>query len=87
MDRIFELLSEAIIEIMQCDVSELKMDTSFEKDLGMDSLDAYQVLLRVEEELSVKIPPEKVEKLVTIEDALSLIQSVVEKSGEGDNND
>ena len=34
MEKIMETLQAAVIEVLQCDISELLPETSFEKDLG-----------------------------------------------------
>ena len=72
-DRYLEVLRQAIIDVLQCDISELHLDTAIEGDLGADSLDAYQILAIVQEELGIELETDRVEEIVTIEDALNLI--------------
>ena len=79
MDEKFRILTDAVVEIMQCDISELEMETSFEKDLGADSLDAYQILLRVQDMIGKELPIEQVESVKTLEDAYNLIVMTCEK--------
>ena len=45
---------------------ELKPETSFTTDLGLDSLDVVEVILAVEEEFSIEIPDHEADSLKTI---------------------
>ena len=51
---------------------------TFTEDLGADSLDLYQIILGVEDAFDIEIPQEEAEKIVTVADAIDLIQRVVE---------
>ena len=82
MNRELELLQKAVIEVMQCDISEIEPQTTFEKDLGADSLDAYQILSLVQDEIGVELAPEQVERIETIEDAYRLICEALGKEPE-----
>ena len=77
-DHYLEVLRQAIIDVLQCDISELHLETTIEGDLGADSLDAYQILTLVQEELGIELETDKVEEIVTIEDALNLICETAE---------
>ena len=58
------------------DPEEIRPDMTFLTDLGADSLDVYQIVMGVEEELGITIPAEKVEKIETVQEAVDLIKSV-----------
>ena len=45
---------------------ELKAETSFTTDIGLDSLDVVEVILAVEEEFSIEIPDHEADSLKTI---------------------
>ena len=47
----------------------------FIDDLGADSLDAVELVMALEEEFQCEIPDEQVEKLRTVGDAISLIET------------
>ena len=38
---------------------EMKLDTNFKDDLGVDSLDLYEIVLKLEDVFDVEIPAEK----------------------------
>ena len=71
-----EKLQQIIAEVLNVDASEVMPGTTFTEDLGADSLDLYQIILGVED--AFDIPQEEAEKIVTVADAIDLIQRVVE---------
>ena len=73
-----EKLQQIIAEVLNVDASEGMLGTTFTDDLGADSLDLYQIILGVEDAFDIEIPQEEAEKIVTVGDAVELIQSVVE---------
>ena len=73
-----EKLQQIIAEVLNVDASEVMPGTTFTEDLGADSLDLYQIILGVEDAFDTEIPQEEAEKIVTVADAIDLIQRVVE---------
>ncbi len=82
MNRELEIIQKAVIEVLQCDISEIEPQTSFVGDLGADSLDAYQILMLVQEELDIEFEPERVERVETVEDAYKLVCETLGKEAE-----
>ena len=74
----YEKLQEIIADVLNVDPNEVTMETTFADDLGADSLDLYQIILGVEDAFDIEIPQEEAEKIVTVGDAVELIQRVVE---------
>jgi len=58
-------------------VSEDKITTpaSFVDDLGADSLDQVELIMAFEDEFDLEIPDEDAEKLKTVQDALTYMDS------------
>lgn len=73
-----EKLQQIIAEVLNVDASEVMPGTTFTDDLGADSLDLYQIILGVEDAFDIEISQEEAEKIVTVGDAVELIQRVVE---------
>ena len=73
-----DIMEEKVKKIIaeQLNVSEdaIKPDASLTDDLGADSLDIFQIVVRLQEELNVTFDPAKVEKIETVEQALLLIK-------------
>ena len=75
MDEDLVKLKDIIADVLNVDPDEITLQTTLADDLGADSLDLYQILMGMEEEYGITIPPEKTEGVVSVEDALRLIKN------------
>ena len=75
MDELFEKMQKLVAEKLEIDEEKITLDSSFRNDLGADSLDTYELIYAIEEELGVKIPDEEAGKFETVKDAYEYIKS------------
>ena len=54
---------------------EMQLDTNFKDDLGVDSIDLYEIVMKMEDEFDVEIPAEELEDVATFEDVLNYLKS------------
>ena len=73
----FEKLKKIIDELLNLYHYEITMETTFQDDLGADSLDVYQIIMGIEEEFDIEIPAETAEQVTTVEDAVEMIKNAV----------
>lgn len=73
----FEKLKKIIAEVLNVDPDEITMETTFQDDLGADSLDVYQIIMGIEEEFDIEIPAESAEQVTTVEEAVEMIKDAV----------
>ncbi len=73
----FETLKKIIAEVLNVDEAEITKDTTFIDDLGADSLDVFQIIMGVEEELDIEVNSDEAEKIVTVGDAVELIKKTI----------
>ena len=73
----FEKLKKIIAEVLNVDPDEITMETTFQDDLGADSLDVYQIIMGIEEQFDIEIPAETAEQVTTVEDAVEMIKNAV----------
>ena len=59
---ILKKVKEIIAEQLNIQESEIAEDTSFQDDLGADSLDIFQIIMALEEEFDMEISNEDAEK-------------------------
>ena len=71
----FEKLREIIADVMNIDEKEIKEDSSFENDLGADSLDVFQIIMDIEDAFDIEIDNDEAEKIVTVGDAVEQIKN------------
>lgn len=75
MDALFEKMRKLIAEKLEVDESKITMESSFRQDLGADSLDTYELVYAIEEEMGVSIPDEKANEFETVKDAYEFLKS------------
>ena len=76
----FEKLKKIIMDVLNVDENEITMDTTFIDDQGADSLDVFQIIMGLEEELDIEIPNEQAEKIVTVGDAVEQIKAAMNEN-------
>ena len=62
----FERIVEIVKEQLNMQDVDIHMETSFGKDLEVDSLDLFELVMALEEEYDVEIPSEDLERLTTV---------------------
>ncbi|GAA0178165.1 acyl carrier protein [Clostridium sediminicola] len=70
---IFERLRKVVAEQVDIDVEEIKLESTFSEDLGIDSLDIFEIVMELEEEFDMEIPTEDLEDMTKIEDLVKYI--------------
>ncbi len=71
----FDVLKKVIADVLSVDEAEITMETTFIDDLGADSLDVFQIIMGIEDELKIEVDAEKAESIVTVGDAVELIKA------------
>ena len=74
-DELFDKLKKLIADKLEVDESKITPEASFRQDLGADSLDTYELVYAIEEEMGITIPDEKANEFETVKDALEFIRS------------
>ena len=72
---IAEKVKDIIVEQLGVNPEQVTEKASFIEDLGADSLDTVELVMAFEEEFSVEVPDEDAEKLQTVADVVSYIES------------
>ena len=69
-----EKMKEIIAEQLGVEEDEITPDTSFEEDLGADSLDLFELTMALEEEYDTEIPAEELEDIETVGDVIEYLR-------------
>jgi acyl carrier protein len=64
---------EIVAEQLERDVNEVTNTASLIDDLGADSLDVVELVMKMEEEFGIEIPDEEAEKIKTVNDVIQYI--------------
>ena len=74
IEEIFQTMKELVAEQFAMEPAGVTMETSFEEDLGADSVDLVELVMAMEEEFEVgEIEEEELGNLKTVGDAVNYI--------------
>ena len=74
VDEIFQTMRDLVSEQFAMEPAEVTMDTSFEEDLGADSVDLVELVMAMEEEFELGMTAEdEVKAIKTVGDAVNYV--------------
>ncbi|MES2608254.1 MAG: acyl carrier protein [Pseudomonadota bacterium] len=73
-------VKKIVIEHLGVDESKVVSAASFVDDLGSDSLDQVEMVMKFEEEFNIEIPQDAAEKITTIQSAIDYIEANASKA-------
>jgi len=73
----FEKIKKIVADQIGLDKEEIKMSSTFKEDLGIDSLDIFEIVMELEEEFEIEIPTEDLEGMTRVEDIVRYIDSKI----------
>jgi len=77
MSDVLERVTKIIVDRLGVDETEVIPSANFKEDLGADSLDVVELVMQLEDEFEMEISDEDAEKIATVGDAVSYIESHV----------
>jgi len=76
-EELVNKMKKLIADRLEVEEEKITLESSFRQDLGADSLDTYELVYAIEEELDITIPDEKANEFETVKDALVYIESQI----------
>ena len=73
----FDKVKKIVADQLQQDLDNITPNSTFVDDLGADSLDIVELIMRFEDEFGIEIPDEKAEKIKTVSDVVKYIDGTV----------
>lgn len=74
MSDITDRVKKIVVEQLGVEEEKVVESASFIDDLGADSLDTVELVMRFEEEFGIEIPDDAAEGIQTFSDAVTFIQ-------------
>jgi len=71
---LFDDVKEVVVEQLNVNPDEVKLESKFVEDLGADSLDVVELVMALEEKFNIEIPDDQAEKIQTVGDAVKYIE-------------
>ncbi len=76
IDRIYDDVIAAITRLNQMSPTDLTPTTDILYDLGLDSLQVYELVVDLEEAYDIRLPDEDLERLHTVQDIVDMVDSM-----------
>ena len=70
----FEKVQTILAKQLRKDPSQITMESLIKKDLGADSLDILQLLMRIEDQYGIVIPDQELAKFETVGDVVKYLE-------------
>jgi len=68
-ERVVAIIADKLV----VNAADVTLESSFQKDLGADSIDLVELIMELEREFDLSIPDEKAEEIKTVGDAISFL--------------
>ena len=68
------MIEKIIAEQLDIAVDKVRPEHNIMDDLGADSLDTVEIVMKVEEEYDITIPDEDVEEMKTVQDLIDYVE-------------
>ena len=78
-NMVFEQVKDSLADIKSVNRDTIEMDTNLSKDLGVDSIDAVELIMAVEEVYDIIISVKEAEELITVADIVEYIEDHIEE--------
>jgi acyl carrier protein len=75
MASLEESVKAIIVEQLGVNETDVNPDSHFVDDLGADSLDTVELVMKFEEDFDLEIPDEDAEKIQTVRDSIDYIKA------------
>ena len=70
----FEKIKQIMVDTLSCDEEKITLDASIADDLSIDSLDAVELVMALEEAFDIKIPDEELTNMETVKDIVACVE-------------
>ncbi len=72
----YDIVKTVLARQLRVDPERVTLDAQIKKDLGADSLDILQLLMRLEDDYGIVIPDKALATFVTVGDVVSYLDSL-----------
>lgn len=77
MSNIETRVRETIAKSLTIEADQVELNSSFQEDLGADSMEVVEAVLALEREFSINIPDERAERISTVQNAVDVVNEML----------
>ena len=77
--EIFEKLQEYLEDLLEISPEQVKMESRLYEDLDVDSIDAVDLVVRLQDLIGKKIPPSDFKAVRTVDDIVNCVEKILQK--------
>jgi acyl carrier protein len=78
-EELFKKVAEMISEKLNVPIEDIDEDSHIIEDLGADSLDAFDLVMIIEDEFGIKLEDDEIERMLTVKDILDLLMEKIKE--------
>ena len=79
-DDIFAQIRETLVDSFEIEAERVTLEASLVQDLELDSIDAIDMAVRIQEMTSVRVDEEDLKQLRTVEDTVDLVERLLQRA-------
>ncbi len=75
--EIFNTIKEILVKDFDCEESKIKMESNLVEDLDLDSIDAVDLVVKLQGIINRKVDPEDFKQIRTLQDVVNAVEKIV----------
>lgn len=79
MQDIFEKLKAILVDTFELEPDEITLSSNLYEDLDLDSIDAVDLIVKVQEYVGKRVQPDDFKSARTVDDVVKIIESMIDK--------
>ncbi len=76
-EQIFAEVSKILVEELEIDANDVKLEANLFEDLDLDSIDAVDIAVRMQKFTDKKLSPEEFKKIRTVNDVVEAVYGLL----------
>ncbi len=72
----FETLKNLLVEELQLDAEDIKLESELANDLGINSIELADLIMLCEDKFGIEIQDDDIHKFVTVEDVVNYLEAL-----------
>ncbi|AGB09357.1 acyl carrier protein [Vibrio parahaemolyticus] len=79
-DQVFEQVKDALVELFEIDADDIQPDAHLYQDLDLDSIDAVDLVVHLQNVTGKKIKPAEFSTVRTVDDVVNAVTELLKES-------